>query len=104
MKPAVTLAAAPISTRAGAAAGPHTPPPMGPGVGGRVRRALSVAAVVILAACGGGGDPNPVVTDPGGSIRGTVTYNAGAPVANATVTLTGNAQADRTTKSGADGA
>src|SRR5688572_12022537 len=67
-----------------------------------VRRALKVAAVVILAACGGDGDPTPVGPD-NGSIRGTVRDNTGATVTNATVELTGNAQAARTTNSGADG-
>lgn len=48
MKLAVALAAPFISARAGSATGPSTPPP-GPGVGGSVRRALAVAAVVLLA-------------------------------------------------------
>ena len=62
--------------------------------------ALKVAAVVVLAACGGG---DPVGTDTNGSIRGTVTDHTGATVANAAVALTGNAQADRTANSGANG-
>ena len=96
------LAAAFISARAGSAAEPSTPPPPpGPGVAGPVRRALKVAAVVILAACGGDGGPVQVTN---GSIRGTVTDNTGAAVANAAVALTGNGQAARTTNSGADGA
>ena len=108
MKLAVALAAPFLSARAGSATGPstgtgptrpRTPPPT-PGVGGSVRRALEVAAVVILAACGGDGDPTQVTH---GSIRGTVTDNTGATVANAAVALTGNAQAARTTTSGADG-
>jgi N-acetylneuraminic acid mutarotase len=97
---AVAPAAASISARAGSATGPGTPP--GPGVGGPVRRALKVAAVVILAACGGGGDRTPVGPETNGSIRGTVTDNTGATVANASVALSGNGQA-RTTNSGADG-
>ncbi|HEX2211125.1 MAG TPA: carboxypeptidase-like regulatory domain-containing protein [Longimicrobium sp.] len=113
MKLAVALTAALISARAGSATepgtgtgptGPSTPPSLpGPGVGGRVRRALKVAAVVVLAACGGDGDPTPAGPDTDGSIRGTVADNTGAPVANAAVALTGNAQADRTTNSGAGG-
>lgn len=99
MKLAVALAAAFVSARAGSATGPSTSPP-GSGVGGPVRRALSVVAVVILAACGGDGDPTQV-TD--GSIRGIVTDNTGATVANAAVALTGSGQAPRTTNSGADG-
>ena len=103
MKLAVALAAAFIPARAGSAAGPGTPPPpAGRGAAGPVRRALEVAAVVILAACGGGGGP-PTQAEPTGSIRGTVTDNGGAAVANAVVTMTGNAQAARTTNSGADG-
>jgi hypothetical protein len=68
-----------------------------------VRRALKVAAVIILAACGGEGGPPAVGPVTNGSIRGTVTDNTGATVANAAVALTGNAQAARTTNSGADG-
>ena len=74
----------------------------GPGVGGHMRRALAVAAVAMLAACGGDNDPTGTPDD--GSIRGVVTDNAGAGVPNAPVALTGNAQAARTTSSGADGA
>ena len=59
--------------------------------------------VVLLAACGGDGDPIEVDPDTNGSIRGTVTDNTGATVANAAVALTGNGQAARTTNSGADG-
>ena len=65
-----------------------------------MRRALTVAAVVVLAACGSGGGPTQTGTN--GSIRGTVADNTGAAVANAAVALSGNAQA-RTTSSGADG-
>lgn len=68
-------------------------------LGRRVRRALHIAAVVMLAACGGSDPTGPL----DGSIRGTVTDNAGATVANAAVTLSGNAQAARTMSSGADG-
>ena len=63
--------------------------------------AARVALVVLLAACGSDGDPIGVTDD--GSIRGTVTDNAGATVANVAVELTGNAEAARTTNSGADG-
>ena len=63
-------------------------------------RAFGVAVVLILAACGGS---DPIGTSSNGSIRGTVTDNTGASVANAAVELTGNGQAARTTKSGADG-
>ncbi len=101
MKLAVALAAAFGSARAGSATGPSTPPPSpSPGVGGPLRRALAVAAVVVLAACGGGSDPIQVTH---GSIRGTVAVNSGAAVANAVVALTGSTQAARTTTSGADG-
>ena len=86
MKPMIASAAAFLSARVGS------------------RRALTVGAVVLLAACGGGGDSGPVEPDTDGSIRGTVTDNAGATVANATVALTGSASAARTTNSGADGA
>jgi hypothetical protein len=111
MKPAAARVGLLIAARAGSATRPSTgtgparpstpPPPPGPGVAGPVRRALNVAAVVILAACGGGGGPTQVDTN--GSIQGTVTDNTGAVVANAAVALTGNAQAARTTNSGADG-
>lgn len=72
---------------------------------GRVRRALEVAAVMLLAACAsdGAGNGDPVGTPGNGSIRGMVTDNTGAAVASAVVTLTGNAQANRSTNSGADG-
>ncbi len=66
-----------------------------------MRRALRVSAVLILAGCGG--DPTEVPSETTGSIQGTVTDNTGATVANAAVALTGNAQAGRTTNSGADG-
>jgi dienelactone hydrolase len=69
-------------------------------IGGGVRHPLLVAAVVILAACGGG---DPVGTATKGSIRGAVADNTGATVPNAAVALTGNSQARRTTNSGADG-
>jgi len=69
----------------------------------RMRRAIRVAAVVILAACGCDPDPTQVGPNSYGSIRGTVTDNTGATVANAPVVLTINAQAARTTNSGADG-
>jgi N-acetylneuraminic acid mutarotase len=66
----------------------------------RMRRALSLSAVVILAACGR--DPTEV-SETTGSIEGTVTDNTGATVANAVVALTGNAQAGRIANSGANG-
>ncbi|HEX6367525.1 MAG TPA: kelch repeat-containing protein [Longimicrobium sp.] len=87
MKLAAALATAFISARVG-----------GPG-----RRALEVAALVVLAACGGDGGPTPLGPATNGSIRGTVTDNTGATVANAAVALTGSGQAPRTTNSGADG-
>jgi N-acetylneuraminic acid mutarotase len=61
-----------------------------------------ISALVILAACGGG-DPTEVGSETTGSIRGTVSDQTGATVANAAVTLTGNAQAERTTNSGVSG-
>ncbi len=67
---------------------------------GRARHPLMAAAVVVLAACGGG---DPVGTAASGSIRGSVTDNTGATVPNAVVGLTGNARAARSTNSGADG-
>jgi dienelactone hydrolase len=67
-----------------------------------VRRALAAAAVAMLTACGGG-DPTEVGPGPSGSIRGAVTDNVGAAVANVAISLTGNAQAPRTASSGADG-
>jgi hypothetical protein len=69
-------------------------------MGWTVARAFRVAAVVMLSACGGG---DPAGTAANGSIRGTVTDNTGATVANASVALSGNAQPARTTSSGADG-
>lgn len=66
-----------------------------------MRRALKVAAVVMLAACGGDGDP--IGATGNGSIRGTVMDNTGATVANASVALTGNGQSARTTNAGSDG-
>ena len=62
---------------------------------------LRLAVIALLAACGDGGDPSATTIN--GSIRGTVTDNAGASVANAAVALTGNAQAARTTNTDADG-
>lgn len=101
MKLAVALAAAFSSARSGSAVEPSTPPSLpGPGAGSRLRRALAVAAVVALAA--GGCDSGPTQATHG-SIRGTVSDNTGATVANAEVALTGNAQAARTANSGADG-
>jgi hypothetical protein len=107
MKPTIALATALISavdrfaTEASTGTAPSTPPPS-PRVVGPMRRALEVAAVAILAACGGDG-ATEVGPDNTGSIRGTVTDNTGATVANAAVALTGNAQAARTANSGTDG-
>ena len=83
MRSTTPLAAVFISTRAG------------------MRRSLVAAAIVMLAACGGG----DLIGDPAadGSIRGTVTDNAGAAIANAAVRLTGNGQDARSTNSDADG-
>ena len=64
--------------------------------------AAFISAFVILAACGGS-DSTAVLPENQGSIRGTVTDNTGATVANATVSLTGNAQAARAATSGTDG-
>jgi dienelactone hydrolase len=86
MRPTIPLAAVLVSTC---------------GAGRRVRHALMAAAVVMLAACGG--DGGPIGTAANGSIRGAVTDNTGAAVANVAVALTGNAQAARTANSGADG-
>jgi hypothetical protein len=44
--------------------------------------AAFISAIVILAACGSN-DPTEVVPDNAGSIRGTVSDNAGAAVVNA---------------------
>ena len=67
----------------------------------RLRRAFEAAVIVVLAASGGCSDP----ADPpaSGSIRGTVTDDTGAVVANVAVGLTGSAAAARTTNSGANG-
>jgi D-alanyl-D-alanine carboxypeptidase len=67
---------------------------------GRVRRALGIAAVFMLAACGGS---DPVNSIDNGTIRGAVNDDTGASVSNAGVALTGNGQAARSTTSGADG-
>ena len=89
MKPEMALVAFFGSARAGSATeptietrptGPSTPMP-GAGVGGLMRRALSVAAVVVLAACGGDGDSGQVGPDTNGRIRGTVTDASGGTVA-----------------------
>ena len=62
--------------------------------------AMTLAISIVVAACGGG---EATGTSGIGSIRGTVSDNTGASVANVTIRLTGNAQAARTTTSGADG-
>lgn len=64
-------------------------------------RACTVAAAAVLVSCGGS---EPTGTTGNGSIRGTVNDNAGAGVVNATVELSGNGQAARSTTSGANGA
>ena len=66
-----------------------------------VWRTLGLAAVLLLAACGGEDDPIGVAGN--GSIRGTVTDDGGNPVADASIHLSGNGQAGRTTSAGADG-
>jgi uncharacterized protein len=69
-----------------------------------MRRASVVAAIAVLAACGThSGGPTQVETNTSGSIRGTVADNSGAAVGNASVVLSGNAQAARTTTSGSNG-
>ena len=73
------------------------------GGAGAMRRAFRIAAIVILAACGGDG-ATEVGADNTGSIRGTVTNDGGAGLANVVVTLTGNGQAARNANSGSDGA
>ena len=65
-----------------------------------MRRALGVVAIVLVA-CADERDPIRVFGD--GSIRGTVTDNSGAPVADAAVELSGNEQTARSTTAGADG-
>ena len=62
-----------------------------------------VIAALMLAAAINACDDGPVGTSSNGSIRGRVANDAGAPVANVAVTLTGTAQNARTTNSGADG-
>jgi plastocyanin len=71
-----------------------------------MRRLLGVAAVIIAASCGGSDGP----TNPGnnnnpgvGTVRGNVNDNTGAPVANATVALSGTGQSTRNTTTGTDG-
>jgi plastocyanin len=70
-----------------------------------MRRLLGVAAVIIAASCGGDSPTNP--NNGGntgvGTVRGNVNDNTGAPVANATVALSGAGQATRNTTSGTDG-
>jgi len=61
---------------------------------------LLATVVAMLTACGGS---DPIGTVANGSIRGTVTDNAGTAMPNAVVTLTGNAQSARSTGSGTDG-
>ena len=62
-----------------------------------------LTSFVLLAACGGD-DGDPIVPAENGSVRGTVTDDTGASVANAGVALTGNGQAGRSTTTAADGA
>ncbi len=68
-------------------------------------RADATSVLVVLAALGCSASTGPVerVIVPHGSIRGTVTDNAGATVASAGVALSGNAQAVRTTNSNSGG-
>jgi N-acetylneuraminic acid mutarotase len=65
---------------------------------------MVLAAACILAACGGDGAPSAVPPETTGNIRGTVTDNTGATVANAAVVLTRSGQDNRTASSGTDGA
>src|SRR5215204_4908818 len=101
MRPTIALATAFISAGDGTATERSTSP-SSRGVRDPMRRVLRIAAVFILAACGGDGSTDASPDTPG-SIRGTVTANGGAGVANAVVALTGNEQAARTTTSGANG-
>jgi D-alanyl-D-alanine carboxypeptidase len=107
MKLAGALAAAFISARTGSAIDPSRPSttPFRPGrcVGVPVRRARCVAAALMLALVGCDRDPIHVRPDTHGVIRGTIADDTGKPVGNAAVALAGNAQAGRTTSSGADG-
>ena len=59
-----------------------------------MKPAIVLFGVLILAACGGDGATGSR-SETNGSIRGTVTDNTGANVANAPVALSGNAQATR---------
>jgi D-alanyl-D-alanine carboxypeptidase len=74
------------------------------GLATSMRRAIAVVAVVLLTASGCGSDSAPAPSATHGSIKGTITDNTGLPVQNAPVTLTGNGQAARSTKTGTDGA
>ena len=64
-----------------------------------MRAAAAFCALFVLAACG----DSPTDTASDGSIRGTVTDNTGANVANAAVELSGNEQDARSTNSGPNG-
>lgn len=66
-----------------------------------MKLASRLAIIAVLAACGTSGEPTGSTNK--GSIRGTVTDNTGANVPNALITLTGSAQATRSTNSGVDG-
>jgi D-alanyl-D-alanine carboxypeptidase len=113
MKLTEALATAFMSARTGSATEPSTGTgpggpstlPLQPGRVGRgpIRRVRCVAAVVMVAVAGCDRDPIPISPDIHGSIRGTITDDTGAPVRNAAVALTRDAQAGRTTSSGADG-
>jgi N-acetylneuraminic acid mutarotase len=63
-------------------------------------RLFALAAVVLLAACGGG---DSIAATGNGSIRGVVTDFLGATVTNVAVQLSGNGQGTRTTTSGVGG-
>ena len=69
-----------------------------------MQRLLGVAAVIITVSCGGSDGPtNPSGNTGVGTVRGAVNDNTGAPVANATVALSGTGVATRNTTTGTDG-
>jgi plastocyanin len=69
-----------------------------------MRRLILAAALTALTACGSdGGGPSGPSTNTNGTVRGVVNDNTGAPVASASVALTGTGQAARSTTTGNDG-